>query len=161
VGRARAFYLICKDLCPTHKQSWQDFSWYKTGKNVPKRGRIYQMAIKHVKWPENWPHGHTIPIPTSSIARPSKVYTNWEFWFEKKRSGNSARIVNSSSLNQPKPDAWSRSPTHLCNRVARWFVFKPKNQIWVNFGGSCNGRRWYILLTPGSFYGLLLYFMDI
>jgi hypothetical protein len=24
-------------------------------------------------------------------------------------------------------------------RVARWFVFKPKIQIWVNFGGSCNG----------------------
>jgi hypothetical protein len=23
----------------------------------------------------------------------------------------------------------------------------PKNQIWVNFGGSCNGRRWYILRT--------------
>jgi hypothetical protein len=25
-------------------------------------------------------------------------------------------------------------------RIARWFVFKPKIQIWVNFGGSCNGR---------------------
>jgi hypothetical protein len=25
-------------------------------------------------------------------------------------------------------------------RAARWFVFKPKIQIWVNFGGSCNGR---------------------
>jgi hypothetical protein len=24
-------------------------------------------------------------------------------------------------------------------RVARWFVFKPKIQIWVNFGGPCNG----------------------
>jgi hypothetical protein len=46
-------------------------------------------------------------------------------------------------------------------RVARWFVFKPKIQIWVNFGGSCNGRCWYILWTLGPFYGLLLYFMDI
>jgi hypothetical protein len=26
------------------------------------------------------------------------------------------------------------------SRVARWFVFKPKIRIWVNFGGSCNGR---------------------
>jgi hypothetical protein len=26
------------------------------------------------------------------------------------------------------------------NRVARWYIFKPKVQIWVNFGGSCNGR---------------------
>jgi hypothetical protein len=27
-------------------------------------------------------------IPTSSIAGPSKVYTNCDFWFEKKPSGN-------------------------------------------------------------------------
>jgi hypothetical protein len=26
-------------------------------------------------------------IPTSFIARPSKAYTNWDFWFEKKPSG--------------------------------------------------------------------------
>jgi hypothetical protein len=38
-------------------------------------------------------------------------------------------------------------------RVARWFVFKPKIQIWVNFGGSWNGRCWYILWTLGPFYG--------
>jgi hypothetical protein len=47
------------------------------------------------------------------------------------------------------------------SRVARWFVFKPKIQIWVNFGGSCNGRWWHILLTLCPLYGLLLYFMDI
>jgi hypothetical protein len=45
-------------------------------------------------------------------------------------------------------------------RVARWFVFKPKIQILANFGGSCNGRCWYILWTLGPFYGLLLYFMN-
>jgi hypothetical protein len=38
------------------------------------------------------------------------------------------------------------------SRVARWFVFKPKIQIWANFGGSCNGRWWYILWTLGPFY---------
>jgi hypothetical protein len=41
---------------------------------------------------------------------------------------------------------------------ARWFVFKPKIQIWVNLGGPCNGRWWYILWTLGPFYGLLLHF---
>jgi hypothetical protein len=46
-------------------------------------------------------------------------------------------------------------------RVARWFVFKTKIQIWVNFRGPCNGRCWYIVCTLGPFYGLLLYFMDI
>jgi hypothetical protein len=25
----------------------------------------------------------------------------------------------------------------LWARVARWYIFKPKFQIWVNFGGSC------------------------
>jgi hypothetical protein len=33
-------------------------------------------------------------------------------------------------------------------RVARWFGLKPKIQIWVNFGGSCNG----------IFYGHLVHF---
>jgi hypothetical protein len=53
------------------------------------------------------------------------------------------------------------STLHIKPRVARWFVFKPKIQIWVNFGGTCNGRCWYILWTLGLFYSLLLYFMDI
>jgi hypothetical protein len=38
-------------------------------------------------------------------------------------------------------------------RVARWFVVKPKIQIWVNFEGSCYGRCWYILWPFGIFYG--------
>jgi hypothetical protein len=36
-----------------------------------------------------------------------------------------------------------------------------KSKFWVNFGGSCNGRCWYILRTLGPSYGLLLDFMDI
>jgi hypothetical protein len=36
-------------------------------------------------------------------------------------------------------------------RVARWHVFKPKIQIWLNFGGACNGRFWYILWPFGIF----------
>jgi hypothetical protein len=27
-------------------------------------------------------------IPTSSVARPSKIYPNWDFWFENIPSGN-------------------------------------------------------------------------
>jgi hypothetical protein len=40
------------------------------------------------------------------------------------------------------------------NRVARWFIFK---QTWINFGGSCNGRCWYILLPFGKFSAHLVY----
>jgi hypothetical protein len=31
------------------------------------------------------------------------------------------------------------------SRVARWYIFKPKSQIWVIFGGSRNGKCSYIL----------------
>jgi hypothetical protein len=46
-------------------------------------------------------------------------------------------------------------------RVARWFVFKPKIPIWVNFGGPCNWRCCYILGTLGLIYGQLVYFKVI
>jgi hypothetical protein len=36
--------------------------------------------------------------------------------------------------------------------------FHPKIPIWGNFGGSCNGRRWYIVLPFGIFYDQLVYF---
>jgi hypothetical protein len=46
-------------------------------------------------------------------------------------------------------------------RDARWFVFKPKIPIWINLGGSCNGKFWNILCPFGLFYGHLKYFMAI
>jgi hypothetical protein len=39
-------------------------------------------------------------------------------------------------------------------RVARWFIFKPKIQIWVNFEGPKIGKM-------DIFYGHLEYFTDI
>jgi hypothetical protein len=36
--------------------------------------------------------------------------------------------------------------------VAKWFGFKPKIPIWVNFAGSCNRKSWYILCPFGQFY---------
>jgi hypothetical protein len=46
----------------------------------------------------------------------------------------------------------------ILTRVARWHISKPKIPIWVNFGGSCNGRCWYILRPFGLIYGHLVYF---
>jgi hypothetical protein len=40
-------------------------------------------------------------------------------------------------------------------------VSSQKIPIWVNFGGSCNGRCWYILWTFGLFCSHLVYFMVI
>jgi hypothetical protein len=42
-------------------------------------------------------------------------------------------------------------------RVARWFIFKPKIPIWVNFGGPWIGI-FYILWQFGIFYGHLGHF---
>jgi hypothetical protein len=53
-----------------------DFSWY----NVPNGNKIYQMAGKLTKWPQN--------TPTSSIARPSQIYPTWDLWFENTPFGN-------------------------------------------------------------------------
>jgi hypothetical protein len=47
--------------------------------------------------------------------------------------------------------------SHQCDqlvnstRVARWFVFKPKNQIWVNLDG-------FVMEDVGIFYGHLIHF---
>jgi hypothetical protein len=49
--------------------------------------------------------------------------------------------------------AWDK----VGSRVARWYIFRPKIVIWINFGGPCNGRCYYILLV----YGLLIHFMTI
>jgi hypothetical protein len=64
----------------------------KTGKNVPKREKMYQNGEKCTKTGENIPNDHMYNMP-SSIARPSKVYTNWDFWFEKKPSGNPVKAA--------------------------------------------------------------------
>jgi hypothetical protein len=71
-------------------QGCQIFSWCK----IPNCQKIYQMAEELTKWPENWPNGYIICIPVSSIARPSKIYPNWDFWFENNfwQSGNPGTI---------------------------------------------------------------------
>jgi hypothetical protein len=47
------------------------------------------------------------------------------------------------------------------SRVARWYVFKPKILIRVNFGGPWNEKSCYIIWPYGIFYDYLIYFMDI
>jgi hypothetical protein len=46
-------------------------------------------------------------------------------------------------------------------RVARWYIFKPKIPIWVNFGGPWNGKGWYIIWPFGIHYGHLEYIIKI
>jgi hypothetical protein len=46
----------------------------KLSENVPNGHKISQMYINYSKWPSN--------ILTFSNLRPSKIYPNWDFWFE-------------------------------------------------------------------------------
>jgi hypothetical protein len=42
--------------------------------------------------------------------------------------------------------------------AARWYIFKPKIPICVNFGGSCSGKIWHTLWPYGMYYGHLVSF---
>jgi hypothetical protein len=92
----------------------------KTGKNMPNDHKMYQMAIKI-------PFGRkidkkAIKIPTSSTARPCKIYPNCEFWFENIPSGNTG--IDTRSL-------WSGStPSH--SRYVKAELLKVK-QIVLHF----------------------------
>jgi hypothetical protein len=73
----------------------------KRGKNIPYDEiihKIYPMAVKQTKWPQN--------IPTSSIVRPFKIYPNWDFWFENMPSGNPVRnkeVFGASGISRDAP----------------------------------------------------------
>jgi hypothetical protein len=75
-----------------------------------KTEKIFQMAIKYTRWPQN--------IPTSAITRPSKIYPNWDFRFENVPSGNLglqsvARPEHSTTASRFLPAASSvpKAPT--------------------------------------------------
>jgi hypothetical protein len=67
-----------------------------------------------------------VNISTFSNLRPSKIDTNWDYWFENKPSGNSGAYVptQASSWKTGLPDG---------------LFSNQKKQIWVNFEGSCDG----------------------
>jgi hypothetical protein len=53
--------------------------------------------VQHTKTGENIPNNHK--ISTSSIARPSKIYPNWYFWFENKPSGILNKKIPSPTIS--------------------------------------------------------------
>jgi hypothetical protein len=58
---------------------------------IPNGYKIYQKALKYSKWSYN--------IPIFSIPRPSKIYTNKDFWYENKPSGNPDPLHHSQPFN--------------------------------------------------------------
>jgi hypothetical protein len=69
-------------------------------------------------------------------------------------------------LERRRKSLMKRVMRALVARVARWFIFKPKIQIWVNFGGPWKmmiyfTAIWNILQTSGIFYNPLVHFVFI
>jgi hypothetical protein len=85
----------CQIFLGTWYQNWKTCT--KWTQNVSNGHDTSQMSIKYSKWQEN-----TSPF---SYFRPSKIYPNWDFWFENKPPGN------------PVPVPSQRQQT---STVARW-----------------------------------------
>jgi hypothetical protein len=72
---------------------------------------------------------------------------------------HSMRHFNSGAIYGQICRSWENC--RIWYRVARWYIFKRKIPIWVNFGGSCNGTSWCILWPFGPLYNYLVYFRVI
>jgi hypothetical protein len=59
----------------------------------------------------------------TNIARPSKIYQNLDFWFENIPSGNP---VQNDVVSEFEFSFEYVLRKYLEDRVARWFLFKPK-----------------------------------
>jgi hypothetical protein len=81
-----------------------DFSWDMTPKqekNVPNEHKMHQIVIKYLKPPYNIPNGQYTYICINIFQLgPSKIYPNWDFWFENKPSGNLASMSISRRLKK-------------------------------------------------------------
>jgi hypothetical protein len=66
------------------------------------------LAIKYTKWPQNIPNDHKIYQHFLFYIRPSKIYPNWDFWFENRPSGNPGRAQR---MKMGHYDFWEGIPT--------------------------------------------------
>jgi hypothetical protein len=78
----------CQIFLDTMYQNLEKYT--KSALNYQNGHKIYPMAVIYSKWTWN--------IPTISISRPSKIYPNWNLWFENIPSGNPAPIWSDFSF---------------------------------------------------------------
>jgi hypothetical protein len=58
-------------------------------------------------------------------------------------------------------DLTMRTALKVSDRVARWFLFRPKLPIWVCFGEPWSEECCYVLGPLGTFYSHNVYLMGI
>jgi hypothetical protein len=86
------------------------------------------------------------------LTRQICMYAVWRVLYVLLQSGGD----KSSWLTDKKRQ--QKSIVHPRIRVARWYIFKPKILIWIDFGGSGNGRCWYIL-SPLVYFTAIWYIL--
>jgi hypothetical protein len=70
------------------KAGLPDFSWY----GIPKREKYTKITTKYTKWQSNIPNGHKT-YQHLFLQDTPKNCPYWDFWFEKKQSGNPALMA--------------------------------------------------------------------
>jgi hypothetical protein len=81
---------------------------------------------------------------------------------QRSREKHSLLIANLEAGGHPSLRLTKKGFYNLCAGLPDGGdIFTPKIPIWVNFAGSFNGRRWYILLPFGLLCGQLVYVIAI
>jgi hypothetical protein len=100
--------------------------------------------------------------PTACFFVNVHIYASVSLGIHFLSSAGSSRLATNICRGQQWTLEWARHISHTCvgtwSRVARWHIFYPKIQIWVNFRVCCNGRCWFIIWPFGKFSGHLVYF---
>jgi hypothetical protein len=65
-------------------------------------------------------------------------------------------VVNSEVVGLVPGQEKKERSLAIANRVARWFILRPKIPISIHFGGPWNGKCWYILWQFGIIYDHLV-----
>jgi hypothetical protein len=110
----------------------------------------------------------TLYLPTSCTTMSHKIWAILEqtFWLriaaERSRTESSVQMtpfwLGETDIGRIKTVTWVKSGDY---RVARWYIFKPRIPIRVNFGGSSKSTCWYNFWPFGLFYGYLVNFVVI
>jgi hypothetical protein len=108
----------------------------------------YVKLIWHTLWPFGRSCGRLVYFPPYWNILPRKIWQPQGLWALAVLQAKKGILIFGFFFAVP-------------TRVARWHIFKPKISIWVNFGGPCNERCWYILCPSGIFHGYLVYLVAI
>jgi hypothetical protein len=104
------------------------------------------MPVKYSKWPLN--------TSTLSNLGPSKIYPNWDFWFEKKPSGNPGHTYN---LPLRKKCPYKVSEKRIvsikkCEGLQQSFSISHPNIIFPFFSSGANPTTSEFTATTLIFY---------